>query len=48
MIKGSRISPFKIFGKSQARKDYEANLASAQADVDKGMADFENFEFQPN
>ena len=46
MIKGSRISPFKIFGKSQARRDYEANLASAQSDVDRGLADFENFEFQ--
>ena len=46
MIKGSRISPFKIFGKSQARREYEANLASAQADVDRGLADFENFEFQ--
>ena len=46
MIKGSRISPFKIFGKSRARRRYEADLASAQADVDRGMSDFENFEFQ--
>ena len=46
MIKGSRISPFKIFGKSQARRDYETNRDLAQADVDRGLADFENFEFQ--
>ena len=46
MIKGSRISPFKIFGKSQARRDFETNRDLAQADVDRGLADFENFEFQ--
>ncbi len=46
MIKGGRISPFKLFGKSQARIRFEANRDSAQADVDRGMADFENFEFQ--
>ncbi len=46
MIKGSRISPFKLFGKSQARTNFETNRDLAQSDVDRGMADFENFEFQ--
>ena len=46
MAKGSLTTPFKIFGKSKKRRQYERDLRDAQTSLDTRTQQYEDFEFE--